>query len=162
MAGFMLDYLSEVNGSGLSVATAGTHVVDGQPISRRTRAAITAIDALADVPMGSHRSRQVDLAALDRADVVIGMEADHVRFVRRQHPTAADRTATLRRLCRDLPPGSGTRPVPVRDRVAALDLATVTLTDDEDVDDPAGHDDDVYAACARQLWDLCQVLVERL
>jgi protein-tyrosine phosphatase len=158
MAGFMLEYLSEVTGAGLRVATAGTHVVDGQPVSHRTRSAIAAIDELADVPAARHRSRQLDPSELDRADVVVAMEADHVRYVRRRHPSAAPRTATLRRLCRDLPPG----PAPLRDRVAALDLAAVTLTDDEDVDDPAGHDDDVYVACAHQLWALCQQLVERL
>ncbi len=162
MAGFMLEYLSEATGAGVHVATAGTHAVGGQPVSRRTRAAIAAIDELADVPIAGHRSRQLDDAALDRADVVVGMEADHVRYVRRRHPSAAARTATLRRLCRDLPPDPASGPVSLADRVAALDLAGVTLTDGEDVDDPAGHDDDVYVACARELWDLCQQLVDRL
>jgi len=158
MAGYMLEYLSEAGGLGLRVATAGTHVVDGQPMSRRTRTALAAVDELAAAPTGRHRSRQLDPAGLDRADLVIGMEADHVRFVRRQFPAAASRTATLRRLCRDLPPG----PVSLAERVAGLGLAEVALTDDEDVDDPAGHDQDVYDACALQLWQLCQQLTDRL
>ena len=110
------------------------------------------------MPTARHRSRQLDPSELDRADVVVAMEADHVRYVRRRHPEAAARTATLRRLCRDLPP----RPAPLARSGGRLDLAAVTLTDDEDVDDPAGHDDDVYVACARQLWALCQQLVDRL
>lgn len=158
MAGFMLEYLSEATGAGLRVVTAGTHVVEGQPISQRTRAAVAAIDELAEVVTTRHRSRQLGRSELDRADLVIGMEADHVRFVRRQHPDAAHRTATLRRLCRDLPPG----PAPLAGRVAALGLADVALTDDEDVDDPAGHDQDVYDACAATLWTLCQELADRL
>jgi protein-tyrosine-phosphatase len=86
------------------------------------------------------------------------MEADHVRFVRRRFPDAASKTATLRRLCADLLPGPPDLPV----RVGALRLADVELSDDEDVMDPAGHEDDVYAACADELWDLCRTLVKLL
>jgi hypothetical protein len=43
--------------------------------------------------------------------------------------------------------------------VAALDLQTVELIDDDDVLDPAGHEADVYAACVDELWGLCQRLV---
>ena len=92
---------------------------------------------------------------LVHADLVVVMEADHVRFVRRQFPDAAAKTATIRRVCRDLappPPGLG-------ERVAALALAGVEVTDDEDVLDPAGAEGDVYAACADELWDLCQELI---
>ncbi|HVX23492.1 MAG TPA: hypothetical protein VHB02_19275 [Acidimicrobiales bacterium] len=158
MAGYMLEHLSDASGLGLRVATAGTHVVDGQPMSQRTRVALATVDELAGADTGRHRSRQLDPVGLDRADLVVAMEADHVRFVRRRHPAAAARTATLRRLCRDLPPG----PAPLAGRVASLALADVVLGDDEDVDDPAGHDQDAYVACARQLWALCRQLVDRL
>jgi hypothetical protein len=43
--------------------------------------------------------------------------------------------------------------------VAALDLQTVELNEDDDVLDPAGHEADVYAACVDELWGLCQRLV---
>jgi protein-tyrosine-phosphatase len=158
MAGYMLEYFAEAEGVGLRVATAGTHVVDGQPMSARTRAALAIVEELADVSTSQHRSHQLDPADLHRADLVVAMEADHVRFVRRRHPEAASRTATIRRLCRDLLPGPPTLP----GRVAALGLADVVLTEDEDVDDPAGREEEAYVACASELWGLCQELVERL
>lgn len=158
MAGSMLDYLTELSGLPLRVATAGTHAIDGLPVSRRTRTALTAIDELADAPVSRHRSRQVVADDLRRATLVVAMEAAHVRYVRRFHPEGADRTATLRRLCRDLPPGPGR----LADRVTALDLAGVPLSKDEDVEDPAGLDDDAYVACAVELWGLCRELAGRL
>jgi protein-tyrosine-phosphatase len=86
------------------------------------------------------------------------MEADHVRFVRRRFPDAAAKTATIRRLCGDLPPA----PPPLAERVTTLGLADVEVDDSEDVLDPAGHEGDVYAACADELWTLCGQLVELL
>jgi protein-tyrosine-phosphatase len=94
----------------------------------------------------------------ERADLVVAMEAAHVRYVRRHHPAAADRTGTLRRLVATLGP-----PVePLDQRVAALGLARVELSDDEDVADPAGQDQAAYVACAVELWALCRSLAERL
>jgi len=158
MAGFMLEYLSETEGLGLRIATAGTHTVDGQPVSMRTRAALRSVAEVADAPVGRHRSHQLADADLDRADLVVAMEADHVRYVRRRHPQAAGRTGTIRRLCRELAPGPG----PLGGRVAALGLESVELHADEDVADPAGRDEEVYQACARELWDLCRALTARL
>src|ERR1700749_5022394 len=140
MAGFMLDALKDGRpGDPLHVVTAGTHTIDGQPMGLRTRTALERIPQLAGTDFRRHRSRQVHGIDLVHADLVVVMEADHVRFVRRQFPDAAPKTATLRRLCRDLappPPGLG-------ERVAGLDLARSELTDDEDVLDPAGAEADV-------------------
>ena len=86
------------------------------------------------------------------------MEADHVRFVRRLFPRAAGRTATIRRLCVDLAPP----PPTLRERVAALHLDQAPLSDDDDVTDPAGRDDQVYAACVAELWELCGQLIKLL
>lgn len=158
MAGFMLGHLGEALGVPLRVATAGTHAVEGQPMSVRTRAALDAVPVIGELPVGGHRSRQLDQAGLDRADLVVAMEADHVRYVRRRHPGASGRTATIRRLCRDLPPA----PPALAHRIAGLDLARAALGPDEDVADPAGGDEAAYAACAAELWELCQVLVTRL
>ncbi|MHB8220629.1 MAG: arsenate reductase/protein-tyrosine-phosphatase family protein [Acidimicrobiales bacterium] len=158
MAGFMLGYLAEANGVGIDVSTAGTHVVDGQPMSARTRTALSSVGALEGIDTSRHRSRQVRESDLERTDLVIAMEADHVRYVRRRHPDAAARTATIRRLCRDLPAGPAGLPA----RVAALDLGGVVLTDSEDVADPAGGDEAAYVACAHELFSLCQELIVRL
>jgi hypothetical protein len=51
-------------------------------------------------------------------------------------------------------------PLSLQARVAALGLAEVDLSDDEDVMDPAGHEDDVYADCADELWGLCRTLIK--
>ncbi len=148
MAGAMLA------AAGIRVATAGTHVVEGQPMSRRTRDALAAVDIRAD----GHRSHQVTPDDLERADLVLAMATEHVAFVRRRHPEAADRTATIRRLVRDLPPGPGELP----DRVAALGLSGVELGEWEDVADPAGGEDELYVACATTLVELTGALVPLL
>jgi protein-tyrosine phosphatase len=154
----MLQWLCDAKGAGLRVTTAGTHALDGQPIGARTRAALDTVAELSGAAHGRHRSRQLVAGDVERADLVVAMEADHVRFVRSRHPRAAARTATLRRLCRELPPG----PAPLADRVAELHLEAAVLGSDEDVDDPAGGDDEAYAACAGELWTLCRELVERI
>ena len=156
MAGFMLEHLRDGRpGEPLHVVTAGTHTIDGQPMGVRTRTALSRIPQLAGTDYRRHRSRQVHGADLVHAELVVVMEADHVRFVRRRFPDAAHKTATIRRLCADLLPS----PLTLADRVAALALAEVELSDDEDVMDPAGHEGDVYAACVDQLWGLCQELI---
>jgi protein-tyrosine-phosphatase len=158
MAGFMLEVLADGRPDPLHIVTAGTHSIDGQPMGLRTRTALLRIPELSGADFRRHRSRQVQGVDLVHAQLVVVMEADHVRFVRRRFPDAATKTATLRRLCADLLPG----PPDLSERIGALRLAAVELSDDEDVMDPAGHEDDVYAACADELWDLCRTLVKML
>jgi protein-tyrosine-phosphatase len=106
-----------------------------------------------------HRSRQLRDDDVSNADLVVGLACEHVRYVRRAHPEAAGRTATLRRLVRDLPPG----PAPFAERLAALDLAAVELDPSwEDVEDPAGGDIDDFHACARNVESLITQLATRL
>jgi protein-tyrosine phosphatase len=149
MAGAMLAARAE----GLKVTTAGTHVIEGQPISWRTRDAMTEVGVAAV----GHRSRQLKAHDLD-ADVIVALATEHVGWIRREHPEAAARTATLRRLCRDLPhePGS------LSARVTALGLADVDLERWEDVDDPAGGELDTFIECARELLHLVNDLAPRL
>jgi protein-tyrosine-phosphatase len=163
MAGYMLerlsaDGLSEGGRRAVQVATAGTHTVEGQPMSMRTRGAIGTIAELADAPAGRHRSHQMTPADAAQADLIVAMEADHVRYVRRQHPAAASKTATIRYLSRSLPPGAEA----LASRVAGLQLQRVELDAGDDVADPAGHEEEVYVVCAGALWDLCRALAERL
>jgi protein-tyrosine-phosphatase len=149
MAGAMLAAKAE----GVKVTTAGTHVIEGQPISWRTRDAMTEVGVAAV----GHRSRQLRRHDLD-ADVIVALAGEHVQWVRREHPEAAARTATLRRLCRDLPHEPG----PLSTRIATLELGTVELQPWEDVDDPAGGDVDTFIACARELLHLVNELAPRL
>ncbi len=156
MAGFMLE---ELKGSrpdlNLHIVTAGTHTIDGQPMGMRTRAALQGIPELSDAVFTSHRSRQVHERDFALAELVVVMEADHVRFVRRLFPDAAARTASMRRLCEDLPPG----PEQLVDRVAGLKLADTELNDADDVTDPAGREAEIYDACVAELWGLSQRLI---
>ena len=86
---------------GLLVTTSGTHVIEGMPMSWRTRDAIASLG----LPIPDHRSRQATVQELDSADLVIALAREHVSWMRRVHPKAAPRTATLKRLARDLTDG---------------------------------------------------------
>jgi protein-tyrosine-phosphatase len=136
------------------VGTAGTHVVEGQPMSRRTR------DALASVGLAAtgHRSHQLTDGDVADADVIVAMAGEHVAYMRRQYPEAASKTASIKRLCRDLAPSPG----PLPERIAALRLADAPIEGWEDVEDPAGCDDEVYVSCAKELAGLTSELQSRL
>lgn len=136
------------------VTTAGTLVVEGQPMSWRTKAALDGVGLAAP----SHRSRQATEADLAHAAVVVALAPEHVHWVRRTNPGAAAKTATLRRLVRELP--ADPRPLP--ERVAELDLGGVELGQWEEVVDPGGGDADVFAACAREVVALIADLAPRL
>lgn len=136
------------------VVTAGTLVVEGQPMSWRTRAALESV-GLAVPP---HRSRQATARELGHAALVIALAPEHVAWVRRTHLATADRTATLKRLVRDLPAGAS----PLVERVAALDLAGVEPEPWEEVDDPGGGDAETFARCAREVVALVEALAPRL
>lgn len=134
----------------VTVETAGTLSIDGQPMSVRTRAALVAVG----LEPPHHRSRQVSGADLDAAALVIGLAPEHVRWVRREHAAAAPRTATLKRLCRDLPDDGRA----LVDRVRDLELQQAMLEDWEEVVDPGGGDAEAFVACAHEVV----ALVERL
>ena len=136
------------------VETAGTLTVDGQPMSWRTR---TALESVGLEPP-HHRSRQASPADLDRATLVVGLAPEHVLWVRRNHGAAAARTATLKRLVRDL----GTDDRPLAERVAELELAAIELEDWEEVIDPGGGDVDVFIACAQEVDELIDGLADVL
>lgn len=136
------------------IATAGTLVVEGQPMSWRTKAALDAVGLEAP----HHRSRQATATELANASLVVALAPEHVGWVRRSHPEDAARTATLRRLARDLPDGGA----PFAERVASLYLAEVELEDWEDIVDPGGGDADAFAACAIEVVDLVATLAPRL
>lgn len=139
---------------GLRVTTSGTHVIEGMPISWRTRDAIVGLGL--EVPY--HRSRQATPEELDSADLVLALAREHVTWMRRVHPAAAARTSTLKRLARDLPANG----VALPERIAALRLDDVELEPWEDVVDPAGGEVDVFHACAREIADLIHALAPRL
>jgi protein-tyrosine-phosphatase len=150
MAGVML----ENRGAAVHITTAGTHVLEHQPISVRTRLALRSVGLEAP----EHRSHQLTWRDVLNADLVVAMAAEHVWYVRRRHPDAAARTATLHYLSHCLPPG----PVPLAARIDALRLAHVDPSHQGDVTDPAGGDDVDYLVCARELSLLVADFAPRL
>lgn len=155
MAGAILAaHLDDAEVEQVSITTAGTHVIEGMPMSWRTRDAL----AVLDVEAPAHRSTQLRHEHVDAADLIVGLAREHVEYVRRTHPDAAPRTATLRRLARDLAVDER----PLVERVAALALEGVELEEWEDVDDPAGGDLPEFEACAREIRDLIARLAPAL
>ncbi len=136
------------------IATAGTFVVEGQPMSVRTRAALASVGLAAP----EHRSRQAVEDELRGADVIVGLAQEHVEWVRRELPSLAARTGTLRRLCRDLRAG----PESLADRVADLHLDLIDLEDWEEVVDPGGGETPEFERCARDIVALVPVLAAAL
>jgi protein-tyrosine phosphatase len=130
----------------LEITTAGTHVIEGMPMSWRTRSALEGLELGAP----THRSTQLRDIHAKSADLIVGLAGEHVAYVRRVHPEAAARTATLRRLARDFPLASGG----FRERLDALDLASIELEPWEDVIDPAGGELPEFEACARDIHQL--------
>lgn len=131
-----------------SIDSAGTFAIPGLPSSVRTLAALES----AGVSAPGHRSVTLRAEHLTDVDLVIGFELDHVRYIRRRHPEAADRTATLRRLvAHDADPWH-----------LPADLATEPLEPWMTTEDPAGGDIEVFTDCARTIADDMDLLVPRL
>ena len=137
-----------------TVLTAGTLVVEGQPMSWRTRSALESVG----IAVPDHRSRQATASDLGHAGLVIALAPEHVHWVRRTHPAAAARTGTLRRLARHLPDDAA----PLPERVQRMHLHEVALEPWEEVIDPGGGDAEDFARCARDVTQLIDELVPRL
>jgi protein-tyrosine-phosphatase/SAM-dependent methyltransferase len=138
----------------VEVATAGTMSIDGLPMSWRTRAGFESVG----VKPPPHRSRQAVADDLDRATVVIALAPEHVNWVRREHPQAADRTVTLKRLARELAADGR----PLGDRIAELHLAAAELGPWEEVVDPGGGEVEAFIACAQEVVALVDDVADRL
>ncbi len=145
MAGAVLSHIG-----GARVVTAGTMVIEGLPMSWRTRRALEELG----VTEPAHRSRQLSDADARDADLIVCFETFHVEYVRRTHPEAAMKTATIRRLVRDLPSTSAS----LGERVGALGLADLELEEWENVEDPAGGELEVIVACAQEVAALVDKL----
>ena len=113
----------------LDVVTAGTLTVDGQPISFRTREALKHIGLEAQ----RHRSQQIEHHHVQSADLIIALAPEHVEWIRRNFPEVAHRTATLKRLSRDL-----SHEGHLAQRLEDLNLSNIALEPWEEVVDPGG------------------------
>lgn len=139
----------------LSVSSGGTHVLPGQPMSVRTRTALER-HGLRD-PW--HRSHQLGEPDIRRASLILAMEPDHLRWMRRIHPDGAPRTGSLKRVADALSAGG------IADlgaRVDALGLHEREIEPWEEVIDPGAGDQEAYNAAADELAGLVERLLGRL
>lgn len=139
--------------SDLIVASGGTLVLEGHPMSMRTRTALARF-GLRD---STHRSHQVNRADVAGADVIIVMESDHLQWLARKHPEALDRAVLLPYLAENLPGGA----TPLRERVSSLDLVAQNADPRYEVIDPAGGEQPEFDVCAAEI-DLYIAAVARL
>jgi len=137
----------------LAITTAGTFSVDGQPISWRTRDALRRVGLEAR----NHRSKQIVAEHVESSDLILAMAPEHVHWVRREFPEARARTATLKRLARDLTPHG-----PLSERLSSLDLGAVTIEPWEEIIDPGGGEVEDFISCAVEIVELIDQVIDRL
>jgi protein-tyrosine phosphatase len=118
------------------------------------------------VDLGAHRSRRLDRSQVASADLVVGLERQHVREVAVLDPGSFRRAFTLRELVRRGeqcgPRGAEEDLVDWLARIGHGRSTTDLLgTDrDDDVEDPYGRSVDDYAVTAEELVDLVDRLVD--
>lgn len=121
----------------LKVSSAGTFAIPGLASSHRTLAALDAVG----VSARGHRSRPLTDDLCTESNLIICFELDHVRYIRRRHADAANRTATLGRLLMtDADPW-----------ILPTHLAEEPLTEWPVHDDPAGGDVETFVTCAQSI-----------
>ena len=139
----------------IDVASAGTLVLPDQPMSVRTRSALSR-HGLSDP---HHRSRQVGPDDVAASDLLVIMEPSHQHWMRRRLPEALPIAGSLRRVVRDLPAVGGAT---LAERVSALTLAEHDFEPWEEVIDPGAGEQDVFDACIDELAGLIDQLTPTL
>jgi protein-tyrosine-phosphatase len=142
----------------LRVETAGTLVVEGLPLSVRTRAAFDAIGL--EPPF--HRSTQATDEHLAASSLVVGLDPEHVRWVRRRHPDMADRATTLVHLTELSGQPQIVNLQALLDRLAMEELAARCPGPYEEIPDPGGGPVEGYMAAAHRIKGLVDRLATRL
>lgn len=150
----MAGCIMRASGVPARILTAGTHVVENQPMSRRTKSAILSLG----IDPGHHRSHQLTDLDVKSADLVVAMAPEHVQYIRRLHPYGAPRAATIWYLAANLSAGAG----PFNERVASLALAYLDAATQREVPDPAGGEESEYLACAKEISALMDQLLSSL
>ena len=136
-----------------------------EPGYRATDATVEAAAALG-IDLGDHVSRRLDVAQIQEADLIVGMERGHVREVVVFERGAWARTFTLKELVRratDI--GPRTDDEPLRDWLERVhegrrSVELLGASTDDDVADPAESMLGDHDTTARELADLVDRLVE--
>jgi protein-tyrosine-phosphatase len=156
-AAALLEGARDERGAQLEIRTAGTHATNGQPPSIRTVNALKAVTGR-DLLLGAHRASILQDEDASWADLIIAMEDSQVQFVRRRHPEAVAKVATIAVLASTLPEDSR----PLRDRIASMELDGIEGDGADDVEDPAGGDAAAYERAMTVLAEHCAQLARRL
>jgi len=149
----MATIMTRARTESVTVSGAGTHSIEGLPMSQRTRVALSN-HGLADP---NHRSHQLTAEDVAGADLIVAFEPNHISYIRRNHPEGAPLVAMLPRLVRDL----GTEGS-LAARIAALGLEGIEPEAWEEVVDPAGGEQDVFDASASEISALIDQLLPAL
>ena len=135
----------------LVVSTRGTHVVEGMPMSWRTRDAI----------VGRRARRPTATAAASSRAPTSPTPTSCSRWRVSTWSTCAAVTPRPRRAPARSSGSRATSPAAsgtLAERVASLHLADVVLEPWEDVDDPAGGEPEVFHRCAVEIHELLTTL----
>lgn len=151
------------------IDSAGTGTRDGLEAPPETVRQLTSLG----LPVG-HRSTALRAADVARADLILTATRDQRRAVLRVEPRAAKRTFTVRELGRVLSMADGPRPsgpsggtdglrawVAEASRLRGL-APRPNGADDDDVVDPFGRDDAVFAASWAQMLPALERVAEQL
>ena len=162
MAEGLLGHRLQTRGIVANVHSAGL-LTDGAPASGN------GIAVLRDgygIDVRGHRSRLLDVAMVERADLIVAMARAHVRTVAQEVPAAFGRTFTLKELVRRASEIGIRGPdetleswlARLHDGRRLEDLRDVSPADD--VADPIGQDADFYRSTAAELDQLIARLVD--
>lgn len=121
-----------LQGEVLSVASAGLHAQRGASAAPGAQRVMESMG----IDLSGHRSRPVDEALVDQADLILAMTASHRDELRRRFPHKAAAIHTL------------------KGYAGAEDGS-------EDVEDPFGGDDQRYRAAAEEIRRLLEKLLNR-
>jgi protein-tyrosine phosphatase len=145
-----------------AVVTSAGDLPGGSPASPGSVRAMAA----RSLDLAGHVSRTLNPELVERADVIVAMGRRHLRSAVAMHPPAFGRTFTLKELVRRAIPVGARRPgQSLEDWLAAVHAGrtlTGLLGDDptDDVADPIGRPDREYEACAVELTDLIDRVVD--
>ena len=151
----------------VNVSSAGTSVGHPAPSPKKTLKAASALG----YDLGDHRSRPLDDAALESADLVIGFEIAHVATAVIERNADRAKTWLLPQLIGTLE-RSPVEPPPNSENLVTLAHARLALADaqrsstppmlGDQIADPIGRSARVHQATARTIEDLCKRMVPLL
>ena len=153
MAATMFADRAKAQGVRFDVVSAGTHVIEGLPMSTRTRNALSGVGHANP----GHRSHQLSASDVANASLVVAMEPGHLTYLEREFPQARIRAGLFPRLVQLLE-ADGAAGMPLADRVDAFGLASIGPAPEDEVVDPAGGEQPEFDASAAELT----LLVDRL